>query len=236
MIRKIAPLQDLKKAPISIRDPEKWSEIDFLNTSLSHLSKTLSQTLTNQATLTVYFKWLEAHRRQETELTQDWGDTLFRWVSELRFRGFSREDLIVAVRAYKDREGISDSPINNSSRHPTTRCFPMVYDINKAWAGAYPGAKNQEYYWSGSGKYVMEPYKQEKQPFKKENMPFKKEKQYHRQEDFEGIPPGNYTCNRCHQKGMCGLNTSLNIGSLCLPSMGYRSIDSTRQSFVSLPL
>jgi hypothetical protein len=197
MLRRTAPLQNLKKAPCSIRDPEKWSEVDFLNTSLNHLSRTLSHSLSHKRTLAVYFNWIEAHRRQVTELTEDWGETIIYWILALRSRGFGREQLIDAINEYRTKNGIYSERINVSRYQ--IRCFPMVYDLKKAWAAAYPGAENQEYYWSGSGKYVKQ---QETQPFKKVNQPFNKERQYPKQEDFEGTPPGNYVCNRCRRPGM----------------------------------
>ena len=179
MLKRMASVDDLNKARSS-SDPEEWTDSDLLKTSLSILSKTLNHSLTNRRTLAVYLKWLKVHLQNPSELTKAWENTLLHWAQALRARGFDKEELIAAVKEWKEENGPFDTL---ACARGQQRCPPMAYDIAKAWGETH---YQVPVLGSSSGKHRDS---------------WRPGRNCSKREDYEGIPPGDYVCNRCGTAG-----------------------------------
>ena len=183
MLRRVAPIDDLKKASLG-RDPQYWSDSELLLSSLSTLSRTFGQALSNRRTLAVYLKWLEVHRRNPSDLTKAWDNTLLHWSQALKARGFEKEEVMNAVKEWKAENGPFESTLDAWGHR---RCPPMSYDIAKAWADA-----DTHVPLLSSGLKHTNSWR-----------PLHRSGGYHaKPEDFQGTPAGDYVCNRCGTKGM----------------------------------
>lgn len=171
--------KDNHKEGDSTNNPELWSSSKLLETSLSSLSRILSESLSQRRILAVYLKWLEIHRLHPSDLSKHWDNTLMHWSQSLRLRGFDKDELIIEIKKWKEDNSPLQSP---QSVWPLRRYPPTPYDIAKGW----PDSEHKRYS-SSSGTGKQDPYRPGIYP-----QPL----------GFSGKPPGGYVCNRCATSGI----------------------------------
>jgi hypothetical protein len=179
--------------------------------SLTKLSKSLPQTTPSRATLSIYLRWLEVHRREPTQRTEHWHNTLLHWTQSLRSRGFREYEIVAAVEDWKDANG----PFRSQWR----RYPPSPREIGRAFDEAMEKSRERERERSRDrsrghdvasrlDRPLSDSYKPKNSSHgpgdsphrsRHESNRFKKTKR--QQENFEGKPPPSYICNRCGKKG-----------------------------------
>jgi hypothetical protein len=90
------------------RQDETLTELDaqrLLETSLKTLGKTLSPATSTQATMALYLRWLEVHRREPTRLSEPWDNCMRNWAQALKSRGLSQHEVIDELRRWKATKG-----------------------------------------------------------------------------------------------------------------------------------
>lgn len=158
-------------------DSATVTDQELLQTSLSDLSKKLSSDIPSRLQLSIYLRWLELHRQNETRLTEHWVNTLLHWAQSLRSRGFREDELIREVNMWKDRH----EKENGAFRSKTNRYPPGTREISNAYR-----EKSKAQHWNPREQDTrrIETY-DDRDPAAK----------------FLGKPPPNYICNRCGQTG-----------------------------------
>lgn len=158
---------------------------DLVQISLRHLSKSLDlDSASSRTTISMYLRWLEVHRVENTKITEHWEDTLIRWVQSLKSRGFTKTEIQAEVARWKEK----NEPFrSNHKRYP-----PLPKDVVKAFEEDQYFERNGESWrpvdkCGESARYSIPSWKDHSE----------KETQY------IGVPPGDYICNRCHKRGMC---------------------------------
>lgn len=190
----------------AITDPYSISGNALFDFSLTQLSKTLSRTFSSRATLSIYLRWLEVHRREPTKRTEHWQNTLLYWTQSLRSRGFREFEVVAAVEDWKDTNGPFRSRWGRWPPSPKdiTKAFDLEMDRTREHARERSRDRDRE---GGLADRLDRPLEDSYRHHESSgDSPhgahlYKKEKKKRRQENFEGKPPPNYICNRCGKKG-----------------------------------
>jgi hypothetical protein len=157
------------------QDPWALTGLDLHKITLSTLSKALPPDFPAKSTVELYLRWLEMHRKNPTKGTEHWANTTLHWAQALRARGISESDLLWTLHTWKEATIKAKGHFRISwDRYP-----PMPQDIRRAFEDRKGGASRPR---DGicDDKY---------------------ERPRDYAEEFMRPPPGNYTCNRCGQKG-----------------------------------
>lgn len=191
-----------------ITDPDYMTRDSLFEISLTQLSKYLPQTTSSRATLSIYLRWLEVHRRQPTKRTEHWQNTLLHWAQSLRSRGFREYEIVAAVEDWKDANG----PFRSEWR----RYPPSPKEIAKAFDEMMERTRESERERSRErdlasrlGRPLGESHRSKELGHEDGRLPHRPRHELNKvkktkrpPENFEGKPPPNYICNRCGKKGM----------------------------------
>jgi hypothetical protein len=118
-----------------LSDPDSLTTEDFLQLTLSTLSKNLSPLLSDRWVILTYIRWLDTHCQNHSRVTEHWMNTTQQWIHALRARGFRRSELTGAIESWKEAHSYtSDSArISGGSLHlPTKEDIVRVFEIQKA--------------------------------------------------------------------------------------------------------
>jgi hypothetical protein len=195
-----------KEPNYSIIDRDLMSTKHLVTLSLRQLSSSLPQTTSSCVTLSIYLRWLEAHRQQPSKLTEHWQNTLLHWTQSLRSRGFLESEIIRTVEDWKEANG----PFRSKDRRhpPTPRDIGMAFDeMEKKYRGDERVRKESladrlDRPLGVSHRSKGTSIRSGDSPPRSKHDSDKAKKKKHKAENFEGKPPGNYICNRCGHKGM----------------------------------
>ncbi|KAI9645568.1 hypothetical protein NHQ30_006310 [Ciborinia camelliae] len=166
------------------RAPDLVTEEDLLSISLSNLAKNVNDKLPDPITMKIYLRWLEAHRKNSSQLCKAWPNTVKQWVESLKNRGFDKEKVISEVEDWKKANG----PFKKWSKgwaeqkHP-----PSIDEIERAFDEKHITKKDRSLgkVDSGRGGYASD-------------RPSGKMGFGGGSSDY--VPP-NYICNRCGKNG-----------------------------------
>jgi hypothetical protein len=195
-----------KETNSCIVEPDFMSTADLITLSLRQFSSSLPETTSSRATLTIYLRWLEAHRQQPSKVTEHWQNTLLHWAQSLRSRGFLESEIIRAVEDWKEANG----PFRSKDRRypPTSRDIGMAFDeMEKKHRGDERVQK--ETLADRLDRPLGDSHRPKDTSIRSGDSPprskhdFEKaKKKKNKVRNFEGKPPGNYICNRCGHRGM----------------------------------
>jgi hypothetical protein len=104
------------------KSPETLSDEELTRTSLSVFSKSLG-VFASQRVIDAYLRWLEVQRTApRRNINYHWLNTVAHWTQALRARGFSLEEIIREVSAWKEVNGpfVEPNPSDSESRLPPT--------------------------------------------------------------------------------------------------------------------
>ncbi|TAQ91008.1 hypothetical protein B7494_g609 [Chlorociboria aeruginascens] len=189
---------------IIYNDPESLSDRELFRIPLSMLAKNIDRNLPSRTILAVYLQWLEVHRRHPSPLTLHWPNAIMHWAQSLQSKGFSRDWVESEVKRWKEAHEPFGSP---DSRNP-----PMPSDIANAF----------------SNETLKQPNKQgnkEPKTAKYRSSASRSSEKCRRppEEEFSGLPPPSYVCNRCDKKGhyLQACPTNLDPSYDRAPDMNY---------------
>lgn len=127
----------------AITDPDAVTNAELLEKPLSGLSKGLAQTTSSRATMAIYLRWLEVHRKKPSDLTKNWENTVMHWVQSLKARGFKKSLIADEYKKWK----IAHEPMEKVSLRfpPGTLDIGVAYDGNTiAKLDREPEERNEE--------------------------------------------------------------------------------------------
>ncbi|KAL2060965.1 hypothetical protein VTL71DRAFT_9017 [Oculimacula yallundae] len=93
-----------------LTSPSTISKRDLFTLSQRELAKRLPLSTSSRATFSIYLRWLEVHRLQETKRTVHWGNTVMHWVQSLKKRGFKVEEVVSCVESWREGNGPFEGP------------------------------------------------------------------------------------------------------------------------------
>jgi hypothetical protein len=176
----------------TITEPDSVKNTQLLETSLNTLSKTLPRTTSSRATMSIYLRWLEAHRQRPTKFSEDWENCIMHWAQSLKSRGFTKEEVISELRKWRTSQNRLDSEI---ARVPATS-----RDIADAFDDV--NSRSREGRCSKNGDSWRPNYELDAAialPPRKKNSG----------DNYHGPPPRNYVCNRCSIPGRSDYDNGL---------------------------
>ncbi|CZT00940.1 uncharacterized protein RCO7_02859 [Rhynchosporium graminicola] len=210
-----------------ITEPGNVPDDELFTLSQRDLSKRLPLNTSSRATFSIYFRWLEIHRRRPSPRTEHWSNTLMHWVQSLEKRGFGVEEVLGSVHMWKDMEGPFEG---TRGRMP-----PSESEVRKAFLGVNSGKKEEIMKKKAEGqgeKFGMEYVKDRRvekidrsrglderrswlddleegeydseerdQDWHRELKKKQRIKKHVDKTKFDGPPPPSYTCNRCGKTG-----------------------------------
>ncbi|KAM3077079.1 hypothetical protein ACMFMG_003452 [Clarireedia jacksonii] len=177
---------------IIYRDPESLTDSDLVSTSLSNLAKNLSPVTSATATFNVYLRWLEVHRGHPSQLTLYWPNTIVQWVSSLKARRFTKEDIVSAVEKWRETNG----PFKSAKEWDEPRYPPTNSEIGKAFDGHHIGRKDRT---SGSRRSRQRESSPQSSSARYRDRSYDKSRAGEHQKLGTEVThvPANYICNRC---------------------------------------
>ncbi|KAK0102019.1 hypothetical protein ONS96_005987 [Cadophora gregata f. sp. sojae] len=220
--RKSSPQQYL------ITSPSSLSSTSLFNLSQRELSKRLPASTFYRATFSIYIRWLEVHRCKPSARTEHWSNTVMHWCHSLASKGFSVKEVVEEVESWKRANGPFGGNTYRSppSKEEIRKAFQE--DPKAQWEKRPEREGDKDREKDSEQERMGDSYRPESSSRRDNTMrewdrrvedEWRAERDSRREireesrlegsgarhdaelKKFEGKPPPNYICNRCHVPG-----------------------------------